>query len=144
MQKSMVLSSSRYFLDSNIILRFLLKDHPTLSPKAKLVFDKISDTGIFVLVSTLVLHEVVYLLEKFYKLHRSAVYYKVNKILDFDNLDVIDLEKEATAKALLDYKNTRVDFPDCIYKQIVLENDMKLLSFDEEFKKIKIERFEEV
>jgi len=79
-----------------------------------------------------------------YSVEIKVISRKLKRLLRLENLNVLDLPKDYVIKALVEFGKTKVDFPDCVYKQIVLENDMKLLSFDEEFKKIKMERFEEV
>ena len=138
------MASNRFFLDANIFLRHLTHDDPNLYQKATTIFDRIGMENVDAYTTSLVLHEVTYVLEKLYSFKRTDIVRDLRKLIKLSKLFILDLEKENILLALKDYKNTRVDFPDCVYKQIVFENDMKLLSFDEEFKKIKMERFEEV
>ncbi len=39
--------------------------------------------------------------------------------------------------ALNDYMKLNIDFPDAIYKQFAIENDLKIATFDKHFIKIK-------
>ncbi|KKQ51903.1 MAG: PilT protein domain protein [Candidatus Woesebacteria bacterium GW2011_GWB1_39_10b] len=138
------MASNKFFLDANIFLRHLTHDNPKLYIKATNIFEKIGLEEVEAYTSTLVLHDVIYVLEKIYSFNRLVIVRDIKKLLKIGKLFILDLEKDNLILALRDYKNTRVDFPDCVYKQTVLENDMKLLSFDEEFKKIKVERIEEI
>lgn len=132
--------SHNYFLDANVILRYLLKDNEVLSPKSKEIFDTLSDLTDGAYISSLVLHEVIYVMEKIYKLDRSNIENKVSSILELTNLETLDLPKINVQQALKDYASTKVDFPDCIYKQFVLVHNFQMVSFDEDFKKIKLKR----
>ena len=138
------MGSNDYFLDANVILRFLIKDNFPYYKKATNIFKQISDHKVRAFITTLVLHEVSYVMKSVYSVEIKVISRKLKRLLRLENLNVLDLPKDYVIKALVEFGKTKIDFPDCVYKQIVLENDMKFLSFDEEFKKIKMERFEEV
>ena len=70
-------------IDANIILRYLLEDHPQLSEEAK----KIIEDGAFALPE--VLAEVVYVLKGVYKVGRREI---AETLIDF--LDEIDVESQ--------------------------------------------------
>lgn len=125
-----------YFLDANILLRHLTQDHKDLSPIATQIFDQISEGIINAHLTTLVLHETAYVLENIYDTTRKIVASNLITILKFNHIAVLDLPNQAVINALKDYSRTKVDFPDCVYKQICLQNHLKLLSFDQHFKQI--------
>ena len=127
------------FLDSNIILRFLTNDSPLFSPKSKAIFNKIAQRETLAYINVLVLHEVIYILEHVYKVNRKVIGNKVGKLIQLPNLSFTDLDKSQVVSALKDYTATHVDFPDCVYKQIASEKCLKLLSFDKDFSKLKVD-----
>ena len=91
-------------IDANIILRYLLEDHPQLSEEAK----KIIEDGAFALPE--VLAEVVYVLKGVYKVGRREI---AETLIDF--LDEIDVEsQEAMCESLSIFSETSFDFVDCI------------------------------
>ena len=91
-------------IDANIILRYLLEDHPQLSVEAK----KIIEDGAFALPE--VLAEVVYVLKGVYKVGRREI---AETLIDF--LDEIDVEsQEAMCESLSIFSETSFDFVDCI------------------------------
>ena len=76
-------------IDANVILRYLLGDHPQMSEKAK----KVIEAGAFTLPE--VLAEVVYVLKGIYKVERAEI---AKVLIDF--LDEISIENQ--------------DFVDCV------------------------------
>ena len=74
-------------IDANVILRYLLGDHPQMSEKAK----KVIEAGAFTLPE--VLAEVVYVLKGIYKVERAEI---AKVLIDF--LDEISIENQETIK----------------------------------------------
>jgi len=138
------MSLNNYWLDTNIILRYLTKDNETLSPKAKTIIDNIANYKGFVYINTLVLHEVIYILENVYNIDRKAILDSISNLISISNINIIDVNKQSLKLALKDYTKTKIDFPDCVYKQVCLENKYKLLSFDKDFKKLGVETYEAI
>ena len=135
---------NNYWLDANIILRYLTKDNETLSPKAKTIIDNIANYKGFAYINTLVLHEVIYILENVYNIDRKAILDSISNLISISNINIIDVNKQSLKLALKDYTKTKIDFPDCVYKQVCLENKYKLLSFDKDFKKLGVETYEAI
>ncbi len=132
-------SNKNYWIDANLILRHITFDHKELSPKAKEIMREIAMFEILGYVNTLVLHEVIYVLEKIYKIPRKIIFIKITEFISFSGLTIIDLDKRFVKLALNDYQSTNVDFADCVYKQIALANDYTICSFDKDFKKLGVE-----
>jgi predicted nucleic acid-binding protein len=61
------------FLDTNVILRHLLADHPDHSPKATAYFLRIAHDDVSVRISDTVIFEAVFTLEKAYRMPRLAI-----------------------------------------------------------------------
>ncbi|OGM30063.1 hypothetical protein A2630_02405 [Candidatus Woesebacteria bacterium RIFCSPHIGHO2_01_FULL_44_10] len=133
-----------YFLDANIFVRHIAKDHKVLSPKAKMIFEKVATKEVRVSVTTLVLHEAIYVLEHIYKVGRKNIVENIVKPIALEGFRILDLDKMRVLAALDDFVNTKLDFADCVYKQVALENKLKILSFDRDFSKLKVKRLETV
>lgn len=89
-------------IDANVILRYLLGDHPQMSEKAK----KVIEAGAFTLPE--VLAEVVYVLKGIYKVERAEI---AKVLIDF--LDEISIENQETVcEALSLFSETSLDFVD--------------------------------
>lgn len=91
-------------IDANVILRYLLGDHPQMSEEAR----EIIEEGAFTLPE--VIAEVVYVLKGVYKIEREEI---SNTLKDF--LDEVGVETQAViCEALTLYAETSLDFVDCI------------------------------
>lgn len=128
--------NNSYFIDANIFLRYLTYDHPTFSPRAKEIFEQIAKKDIKAYINTLTLHEVIYVLKNVYNVKRNIITNNLAKLIELSNLFIIDMEKKDVQKALELYKNNNIDFPDCVYARIALSDNMKIISFDEDFRKL--------
>lgn len=91
-------------IDANVILRYLLRDHPQMSEIAK----EIIEAGAYTIPE--VLAEVVYVLKGVYEVGRIEI---AQTLIEF--LDEISMEnQEIMCEALLLFSKTSLDFVDCI------------------------------
>lgn len=127
-----------YFIDSNIFLRYLTQDDSTLSPKAMAIFEKIAHKKLNGYITTLVLHEVIYVLQFVYNVKKALIIKNVKKLINLKNLFIMDINKEDLLEALTVYGNKNIDFPDCVYAYIAKSKDIGILSFDRDFRKFKV------
>ena len=112
-------------IDANVILRYLLGDHPQMSEKAK----KVIEAGAFTLPE--VLAEVVYVLKGIYKVERAEI---AKVLIDF--LDEISIENQETVcEALSLFSETSLDFVDCVLiaRHRILGDEV--VSFDKKLSK---------
>ena len=100
---------------------------------------KLAKREILGYINTLVLHEIIYVLEYIYKISRPEICLKLSNFVNMSGLTIIDLDKDHIKLALADYQKTKVDFPDCVYKQIALANEYAICEFDSDFSKIDVE-----
>jgi len=115
-------------IDANIILRYLLDDHQEYFKKAKIIIENNN-----VLLLNEVIAEVVYVLEKVYKISRSDI---KNGLFAFFSNESVFLEKEEIVhKALALFSIKRLDFVDCLLYAYSLETEYVVFTFDKKLKK---------
>ena len=123
-----------YLIDTNVVLRFLLDDHATFSPKAKRfmqdVFNKVRSAAL----PAVVLVECVYVLEKFYRVPRSDIVDNLSRLLTYPG--IVNSDRAELLKALLLYLHSGTDIVDCILAASSKENSV-IVSFDKDFNKLR-------
>lgn len=76
------------FLDTNVMLRQILNDHPDHSPRANALFHAIEQGQRAVRISDTVVFEIVFTLEKRYHVSRSDVREAVQPLLDLAGIEL--------------------------------------------------------
>lgn len=130
-------------LDTNIILRFILNDDPKLSLKAKNIFEKISLEQKPIFVSLLAISEVVFILERTYKLSKPEIVKSLSVV--FSHLKS-GVEKQDLIKQTFEhYTNKNVSFVDAFHVALMNKKKIKdIYSFDHDFDKFpNIKRLED-
>lgn len=124
------------FLDTNIILRFILNDDPKLSPKAKAIFQKIQDTQTNVYIGLLSFSEVVFTLERSYRFPKIEV---VKNLLFIMRIPSIKMEKKQLIQtALKEYIDKNISFIDAYSAVLMKKQGIKqIYSFDRDFDKFR-------
>lgn len=110
-------------IDANIILRYLLNDHPQYSQQATEIIENQS-------VSTPieVICEVVYVLYKVYQIPKKEIQQQITSLLD-ENLIAVD-KPEIIKYALLSFANDNIDIVDAILLAYSVIEHKKVLTFD--------------
>lgn len=121
-------------IDSNIFIRFLVKDIKPQFERARELFDKIEKEENKGLVSILVLNEIIWILENFYELKREIYLPKLLNLLALKQIKVIEIKKDLIIKIFQEMQSRKFDFTD-IYLVTIAESK-KILSFDKDFKKL--------
>lgn len=104
------------FLDTNIVLRHLLQDHPDHSPRATLYFDRIERGVLRVETSPTVVFETVFTLEKFYRHPRPLIR---DNVLPLLGLPGIVLPGKRRLRRAFDLSTgTTLSFADCFHVAI--------------------------
>ncbi|MBI2017687.1 PIN domain-containing protein [Candidatus Daviesbacteria bacterium] len=122
------------FVDSNILIRFITRDVEEQYQKSRSFFESIEEREVNALVSILVVNEVVWILEKFYKIKRKIFLPQLIKLLILKNIKIIEVEKELMAKVLEKMIKRKQDFTDIYLSQIAKKDE--LFSFDQDFEKL--------
>lgn len=134
----------RFFLETSVLIRFLLGDHPTQSPQAKLIIQKAQLGAIDLSTNAMVLAELTWVLKSFYKLPRNEIIKHLQNILSFSELTIDNRKVVVEAIKLFITKN--IDFTDAYFAATVRSaNFDAILSFDQDFDKISgIKRLEKI
>jgi predicted nucleic-acid-binding protein len=119
-----------YLIDTNVILRYLLDDHPEFSPKAIQFMLDVSKGKFRAEIADIVLMECIFVMEKHYKIPRSLVVDRLVKIVNFEG--IINTNKAILINALLSYEKHKIDIVDCLLCSYSSDNRI-VVSFDKDF-----------
>ena len=111
-------------IDANIVLRYLLNDHPEISPKAKEIIDQN-----IVEVPIEVLCEVVFVLKGHYGIDRLSISTRLKYF--FDQTHCILPNRDAILQGLDFYGQRSLDFVDCILAGYAGVDKDIIFTFDE-------------
>ena len=123
-----------YLIDTNVVLRFLLDDHPTFSPKAKRFMQAVFNKERAAALPVVVLVECVYVLEKFYRVPRSDIADNLSRLLTYPG--IVNSDKAPLLKALNLYQHAGTDIVDGILAASSSEQ-YPIVSFDKDFHKLR-------
>ncbi len=127
----MPLQKPRTVVDANVILRFLLKDDEQLYSIAEDFFESVLKGKRFAYIPEAVIAEVVYVLEKLYKVNRSEISDILREILQVKHVKTYS--KDTLMKALDIYSSKKIDFVDCLI--CAYGKDYEVISFDKDVSK---------
>lgn len=121
-------------LDTNIFVRFFAKDIPSQFNQSQQIIKDIEDGQSKGLISILVINELLWILERFYKIERSDFISKILNLLAYKNINIIEVKKVVIVKILKKMETTSIDFTDLYL--IETAGDKKIVSFDKNLQKI--------
>lgn len=116
-------------IDANVILRYLLDDHPEHSRQAAEVID---NSSVFVAVE--VLCEVVYVLSGVYSVERTMITEKLTEFISLDTVVVDD--DQVLTKALGVFAESRIDFVDTVLYAYSKVRGDHIVTFDQKLTKL--------
>ena len=120
---------AEFFVDTNVFLRFLTNDDPAKARRAERLFKKAIAGDVSLETSLLVIAEIVWTLESFYKLAKPDIADKIEKILNTKNLKV--QAADTVLQALDLYATQNVDFIDAYHGIMLRETGVKrVLTYD--------------
>jgi predicted nucleic-acid-binding protein len=115
-------------VDANIVLRYVLNDHPQLSQQAADMLEQQT-----VIVPVEVVCEVVYVLQKVYHISREEIHRKLSDLLAES---LITVEKPAIVQhALQTYSTSSLDIVDAFLSAYHVVEQQQVLTFDEKLQK---------
>jgi len=126
--KNMAVRRVEVILDTNIILRYLLRDLEDQYDIVRERLKRIQKVNGVVLVFGEVVAECIYIMEKLYKMTRTEM---VSVLEPFLQTEVVVLEdKSVVLMALKMYEFTRLSYVDCLIIEKGRESGTEILTFD--------------
>jgi len=123
-----------YLIDTNVVLRYLLGDHPEFSPKAEAFMFDVSKGIKKAEILDVVIVECIYVMEKYYEIPKTEIVEKLSGILNFSG--IVNPDRSEILEALLKYENSNIDIVDCILAACSSPEKV-VISFDKDMKKLK-------
>ncbi len=125
----------KVIVDTNIFLRYLLQDVPSQTKKAEEFLKKVKSGRISGYVPQIIIFEIAYALEKFYRFPKAKVIGGLESILAFENLEVQDNKLLKSTIKLYQEKN--VDITDCFLIVLMAQTEGDIFTFDKKIEKLK-------
>ncbi|MBE2925387.1 PIN domain-containing protein [Anoxybacillus flavithermus] len=116
-------------VDANIVLRYLLNDHDGLSAKAAMIIENNK-----VLLPNEIVVEVVYVLEKVYRVKNDEICDTLLELFKYDNIDVDDME--ILEEALILFRERRLDFVDTLLYAYNKVKGYQVYTFDKKLNQL--------
>ena len=130
------------FLDSNVVLRYVLRDHPDHTPRAAALFAKLGQNEIGAQATASVIFEMVFTLDRQRKIPKPRIRSTVLDLLALPGLTVS--ERPRLEQALDLFVSLNIPYIDAYHAAAM--NDLgctQILSFDRHFDRVPgIERVE--
>lgn len=121
-------------IDTNVFLRFLLDDIPSQTKKATEVLIKAKSKRLKIFVPQIIIFEILFALDKYYKFPKTEVMEKVRTLLATSYLDIED--RAVFQEALEVFKSKNIDFVDCFLICKAKESNSILFTFDKDLSKL--------
>lgn len=123
------------FVDTNIFIRYLTDDLPEKADKCENLFKNAMENNEQLFTTELVVAEIVWVLESYYKLEKKAIQEKIEKILNTPNLSCTNKNHILTSLSI--YSDKDIDYIDA-YNAVILHqcgiNDV--YSYDKHYDRI--------
>lgn len=119
-------------LDANVILRFLLADHPVQSPRCKALFERIEGGQETVYLPQIVVADVAWTLTSFYKWPKEQTRQFLGQVLALRGIRTADTA--GLSLALQYFAERNVDFSDAlIASEMISTGRPEIYSYDRDF-----------
>lgn len=123
--------------DANVILRYLLADHPEFSPQAAAFFEQVRRGEAAAFIPEGVLVECVYALMKVYAVPRPEVAEKLSQVISYRG--IVNPNRELLLEALAWFTRRAVDIVDAIVFVAAQHHGWSTFSFDKDIHKLERE-----
>ena len=102
---------NKYLVDTNVLIRLLVKDDPVKFATIKKLVEKIENNELTLIIPTIVLAECCWLLKSYFKIEKQLISKYLLDIIQSENVEV---EEEGVIEALKIYSEKNVDFADAL------------------------------
>ena len=122
----------RTFVDTNLIIRYLVQDHEKHARTAGRLFDACDRGEVVIVVLAAVLAECVFVLESFYEHPRTDIASALSRLISSPGVEIGGVEVHLDA--LNRYKRTKVHFVDCLIAASAVAENTSVATFDQDFR----------
>jgi len=123
------------FLDSNIILRYLINDDPRKAKRCDALLQNIAQGKEAAWTHALAIAEIIWVLTGTYRLPKERVIDALVSLLGMKDLLLED--KHRVLSALATYRSTSIDFIDAYHAQMMHDRGLtSIYSYDTDFDKL--------
>jgi predicted nucleic acid-binding protein len=112
-----------YFLDTNIIARFIVGDVENQQPIVQKIFNDANEKQLTYYIIPEVLVELNYVLSSHYELSKSEITETISDLLDLSFMEILTNYSLDFAQVTTLHRDTNLSLEDCLYLQICLENE---------------------
>ena len=123
-------------IDTNSILRFLLDDIPEQNAEVQKLFQQAKKTNLEIIVSEIVIFEINFILEKYYRFRKEEIIEKLGIIVSSNYLNIES--REIFTSALKLYRENNISLVDCFLLVKAEIEEAELFTFDDKMKTVKI------
>jgi predicted nucleic-acid-binding protein len=124
----------KLILDTNGFLRFLLNDIPKQSEEVSKLLTKAKSKKIEIFVPQIVIFEIEFALDKYYKFPKIEIIDKLSVLLSTSYLKIQDVN--VFQETLILFSDKNVDFVDCFLMCYAKSKNTTLFTFDKNLKKL--------
>lgn len=124
----------KYIVDSNVFLRFFLKDHKKHYQIAQKYFTQAKEGKIILFLIPEVVLEIDYVLRGVYDLSKKESADILAKLVKSPNLKIQN--REILIEAIEKYKKLSIDLADLFIYETAQKEKAEVFSFDKDFEKI--------
>ncbi|OIO03770.1 hypothetical protein AUJ67_00330 [Candidatus Desantisbacteria bacterium CG1_02_49_89] len=122
-------------VDANVILRLILEDDRKKADDCERLLQRAVDGKEKLFISDFVIAEIVWVLERTYRLARKDIRPKIEGICNTPNL--VFQNKHILQEAISIYEEANIDFIDAFHSAWIKHNGMEgVFSYDEHFDKV--------
>ena len=118
-------------VDANVVLRYLLND---IEDQARLATNYLEQNKVFIPIE--VVAEIVYVLERVYKINRKEISSKLTCLIAYPN--IVNDNKDLINESFIIYATRKIDFVDCILCAYKVVLGAEILTFDKKIKNFRI------
>ncbi len=121
--------TATYIVDTNVVLRYLLADHPELHARAKTFFDTVRAGDGHALLPESVLAECVYVMQRIYQVPRVEITANLTTLLGFRG--IVGEQVPLLRHALGIYAATNLSFVDALIAATAAARQLPVETFDD-------------
>ena len=125
--------SDRRLVDTNVIVRYLIRDHEKHAVAARKLFEACDQGQVTLVLLPTVVAECVFVLESFYKHSRADISQILSSVITSPGIDL--LEKPVHLDALDRFAKTKLHFVDCVIAATAARDDIPVATFDRDFRR---------